>query len=312
MEESELWLGLHRPDISREEADFVIQGIAFDGGCSQRQGAALAPDYLRKRSGRNPPLTDRGEILDLNIFDAGNLNPRTGEEQDKFFQRVEKAAADIFSCGGLTGLPFPIFLGGDHSVTIPILRALQQVRGDELDSAAIIHIDSHLDICHELDGNTLSHGSTHRRGWELDLFSAEETYFIGIRSMEEQEVRFLQDKSTSIYGAEKIFERGIENVAVEIRQEIEAEAVYITLDIDALDPAFAPGTGTPVAAGLSTRQVYVLLREFAGLPLAGMDLVEVSPPWDNSEITSYAAQRLLFALIGFLTPEHKKVKMQLN
>ncbi len=306
MKESKLWRGLHRPNIAAAEADFIIQGISFDEGCSQRMGAAQAPDYLRKMSDRHPPVTEAGKVIEADIYDGGNLNPRPEEGQEDFFERVAGRATEILALSKPDASPFPIFLGGDHSITIPILKSIQKVYGDMLEGVAIIHIDSHLDLCDELDGNPLSHGSTHRRGWELELFTPEETYFVGTRSMEEQELKFLEGKNSNIYRAREISRRGAEYVAAEIINSIDVDRAYLTLDIDVLDPAFAPGTGTPVAAGPDTGQVWTLLKEFSSLSLLGMDLVEVSPPWDNSEITSYAARHLLFSMIGFLTPRDKK------
>ncbi|ACB86309.1 agmatinase [Natranaerobius thermophilus] len=314
MSRRSLWRGLYRKDFSPGEADFTILGIPFDKGCSFREGTCSGPEYIRSSSDRNPPVTEDGAQLTASVCDMGNIPFQdVFETQRDYFEKVQDQVEEIFKAKYLQNdHMFPIFLGGDHSITIPLLRAIDQVyKGDEED-IAIIHFDTHLDICDTLDENPLSHGSTHRRGWELDVFKPEHTYFVGIRCSEAQEHNFLHGKQTNIVTAKQIFMEGPLKMAQQIADLVGNRKTYLTLDIDVLDPAFAPGTGTPVAGGLSSRELLIMLEELSKLNLIGMDLVEVSPPWDNSEITLYSAQKIIFEMMGYMAPKDKKGDSILN
>ncbi len=308
MQNSNLWRGLHDPETTEEKADFLILGIPFDEGCSFRQGTKEGPDYLRKGSDRNPPFTEDGIKLSAKIHDSGDIiYYSTSETQAQYFDRVQAKAETIFHTSAKDNTGFPFFIGGDHSVTIPILKAANEVYNEEQD-IAIIHLDSHLDVCDTIDGNPLSHGSTHRRSWELDSFSPKNTYFLGIRCSEQQEHEFLSDKSTNIVTAKEMYKKTPVSVAKQVVEKIGDIPVYLTFDIDVLDPAYAPGTGTPVSGGISTREALIMLEQFSKLSLIGMDLVEVSPRWDNSEITLYSANKILFEMMGFITSKPKQIQ----
>lgn len=287
-----IWAGLNNPKLDIGEADAVVLGLPFDGAASYRKGAAQAPDRIRSISTHIPPTTEEGRLLTaLELRDLGNLEPGT-LSQEAYFSEVEAAAARLF------GRTCPFFIGGDHSVTIPLLKAAARVFQAPL---GVIHMDAHPDLCEELAGNPLSHGCTHRRALEFPFIELQNIYFVGIRSFEPQELEFLEGREANIYTASALYNRGVRQVAEEICRKLSPlRHIYITLDIDFLDPAAAPGTGTPKPGGFTTREMLELLQIFARLPIIGMDVVEVSPPLDHADITSFAAQRAITEMWGHL------------
>jgi len=196
-----------------------------------------------------------------------------------------------------------VWLGGDHSVTLPILRALKAQQGQPL---AVIHFDAHCDTWTEHFGETSGHGTWVYEAMQEGLVVDECFTQIGIRSAGERAAReYVRERGGQIFTARDL--RGLassaqlEPVVAAIRRRLQAHGrppVYLSLDIDCLDPAFAPGTGTPEPGGLSTAQVMTLLEDLADLPFAGMDCVEVSPPYDHAELTSYAAASFVWTYLA--------------
>jgi len=287
-----IWNGLNNPALSPEEADILILGIPFDGAASYRKGAAEGPDRIRSISDHIEPTTEAGQRMNkIKVLDLGNME-QAGMSQKDYFIKIEEKATEMFASG------FATFLGGDHSVSIPLLNAAAGIWGNNL---GVIHLDAHLDLCHELGGNLLSHGSTHRRVMEENNQSLDQTWFVGIRSFEQQELDFIEDKKINIITAAEMVRTGLEKSAARAITGLQGcKAVYLTIDIDFLDPAYAPGTGTPKPGGFSTRELFSLLEQFSTLPLIGMDVVEVAPPLDHSDITSFAAQRAITEMWGRL------------
>ncbi len=280
-----LWGGLHRPGITRQEADILLWGIPFDGAASFRKGAAEAPRAIRNITFSICPTTEDFEVMDIKLLDCGDL---FGADQETLFAAVESEAEALVRSG-----KFFTFIGGDHSVTIPILRGMDRALSGEL---GIVHIDAHFDLCDELGGNRLSHGCTQRRALELQHVSGlENLFFVGIRSAETCEADFLRERDANVIGAGEYRRIGTEEVLKRIEEKMRFYgSVYVTIDIDALDPAFAPGTGTPQFGGLDSRELLDLLRGlFKRLPVVGFDLVEVAPPLDAGEITLFAARKIL-------------------
>lgn len=279
------WNGLHNPKLKIGEADVVVLGLPFDKATSFRKGAAEAPDRIRLISGHISPTTEDGRSLSgLNVLDLGNLDPEDTDQND-YFKKVENRAVALFKES------FPTFIGGDHSVSIPLLKAATSIWGDKL---GVVHLDAHLDLCGELNGNLLSHGCTHRRVIEDSAMTFDNICFVGIRSYEQQELEHIEGQRVNIFKADEMYRQGIEKTVEKIIKKLQhCEVFYLTLDIDFLDPAAAPGTGTPKPGGFSTRELFTLLRELAGLKFIGMDVVEVSPPLDHNDITSFAAQRAI-------------------
>ncbi len=280
-----IWNGLHDSNLKPEEADVVVLGLPFDKAVSFRRGAAEAPDRIRLISGHISPTTEDGDsIARLKVLDLGNLSPE-GLDQEEYFRKIEDKAAGLFRKS------FPTFIGGDHSVSIPLITAAAKIWGDKL---GVIHLDAHMDLCGELEGNRLSHGCTHRRVTESRNLPLENICFVGIRSFEQQELDYLEGRGANIFKAAHIYRQGIKQTVESVKQVLKnCEVFYLTLDIDFLDPAYAPGTGTPKPGGFTTRELFTFLRDFSSLRFIGMDVVEVSPPLDHNDITSFAAQRAI-------------------
>ena len=282
------WCGLNRPDMPLEEADTVLLGIPFDGGASYRTGAAQAPDMLRANTLQSTPCTERLEWFDtFNVVDAGNF-PLTMEDREEVFAGIQK-----FVCGLVKAGRKITMIGGDHSVTIPVERGID----DALDEPfGIIHIDAHMDLCDALEGDKLSHGNTERRALELkNIQGFENLYFIGIRSIEPDEFELYKNNPIQVKTAYDCYAEGIESVAKDCIDKMSRyNKIYLTFDIDALDPAYAAGTGTPQFGGLTSRMALTLLNMlFEALPIIGFDVVEIAPPLDPSLASMYAGRKLI-------------------
>jgi agmatinase len=277
-----------------DDAPIGLLGIPFDSAVSFRPGAALAPASLRRYSQFVTPITEEGKRLsNVRIRDYGDVDRDL--DWERFFKSVETAAKTALRH------PFALFLGGDHSVTIPLHRAFAEVVNAPW---GIIHIDAHTDLMDSYMGHPWSHACTARRALELPGMSPDRLSFFGIRSFEEHELVFLEENpSVGLYSARWMHRNGVDAAATEaIRRMAGLEPIYLTLDIDCLDPAYAPGTGTPEAGGLTTRDLMEFLRLlFAALPIRVMDVVEIAPPLDSSDITTVAALKLLYEVFGWKT-----------
>jgi len=282
-----LWAGLNRPGAT--SPDITIIGIPYDGAVCYRRGAALGPDRIREVSTNVPPVLETGEILDdLVIRDDGNLT--WGDDFVAGFpsieQEIEKRARQSFV----------LTLGGDHSIAIPVHRAYDKLTSGPI---GLIFVDAHTDLSDQFDGSDYSHACPLRRTMELAHFSPKDTILIGTRCFEKEGLRFIQKHQIKVYPAYEVAERGMRVIAKEIVERMAAlSSVYLSIDIDVLDPAFAPGTGIPDAGGLTPRDIMTLIRSLDSLPLVGADLVEVAPPLDISDITSFAALKIITELFG--------------
>lgn len=277
-----LWSGLACDDPS---AEVGVLGVPFDGAVSFRRGTAFAPARLRELTPHLCPCDQEGRPLALRVRDYGDV--LIDLEWSRYFQAVEEQALAVLRH------PLALFLGGDHSVTIPLLRAF----GRTVEGFGLVHFDAHPDLCDVFEGHRWSHACTARRALELPNLRPEHLVFVGLRSFVREEWDFVQaHREIPIYTARQCYERGIRAVAQEVVERLRGlPAVYFTLDIDGLDPAFAPGTGTPEGAGLTTRELLELVRAlFRHLPVRAMDVVEVSPPLDTSDITSFAALKAVY------------------
>lgn len=283
-----LWADLHRPGSLPSEATFTVIGFPYDQSASGRQGEAYAPMHLRRWSHHLPPVTeDRTRLTALSVCDLGDI---AIENQERDFDR----ARDL-----IAGLPnIPILLGGDHSVTIPILQAQRQrFAGKRL---GVLWLDAHADLCDVFDGSSLSHACVLRRGLEAGI-EQQDVCLVGVRSWELPELDWVENGRLNVYPMPLIAERGIAAVAAEVKTKLAGcDAVHISLDIDCLDPAAAPGTGIPDAGGMTVREVLSVIKAMQGLPLAGLDVVEVCPPLDPSEATVFAALKIIMEFMGVI------------
>jgi agmatinase len=289
-----LWADLHRPDLTPSEADFSVIGIPFDGLASARKGARLGPGRIRFWSQHTTPFSeDRTRLKGLRICDLGDIQV-TDPERD--FEAIQNRIA------GLENIP--IVLGGDHSVTIPVFRGQRERFRDK--RLGVLWLDAHPDLCDEFNGSKLSHACVLPRGLESGLV-ARDVCLVGLRSWEEQEIELIENGGLNVYTAAEVAERGIKAVAADVRRVLsQCEAIQLSVDIDCLDPAFAPGTGIPDSGGLSPRDVITVLKSLQGLPLVGLDLVEVAPPLDPSEATVFAALKMIMEFAALIAREKQE------
>ena len=267
-------------------AEAGVLGVPFDGAVSYRRGTAFGPAKLRELTPHLAPCAEEGQPLTLRVRDYGDVPEDL--EWSRYFQDVERRAADVFHH------PLALFLGGDHSVTIPLMQAF----GRRVDGHfGVVHFDSHPDVFDTYEGHRWSHACTERRALELPGLDPQHLVFVGLRSVCQEEWDFLKTHpEIPYYTARQCHQRGIEAVAEEVVGRLQdLPAVYFTLDIDGLDPAYAPGTGTPQGGGPSTRDLLELVRMvFQRLPIRALDVVEVAPPLDHSDITSFAALKVIY------------------
>ncbi len=286
----EIWGGLNQPKLDIKEADAIVFGIPWDGSVSFRSGAKEAPSALRSITYTVAPTTERFESLEgFKIKDLGDFE---GADREQIFGQVEETVAEL-----VKEKKFFTMIGGDHSVTIPVLKGINKA----VDKAfGIIHIDAHFDLCEALGGDTLSHGCTERRALELEnVTGPENLFFIGIRSVEPQELEFIQKTPVPVVSARDYSKMGTAAVIEKAKVALaHLDAIYITLDIDALDPAYAPGTGTPQLGGLTARELLDLLEGLFELPVIGFDVVEVAPALDASWTSVFAARKIVMECWG--------------
>lgn len=279
-----------------DTADVNIMGITFDGAASVGKGAAMGPEQIRKCTEVLPPVNQTGDFFrELKVYDAGDVE--FSLDWQKYYADVESEAVKLLETG-----KFCIFLGGDHSVTIPLSRAIRKVHPDK--KIGFIHFDSHPDLCDEYEGSKWSHACPLRRVVE-DVIAPGDLAQVGIRSYEYEEIEFFAEHpELTVIKAYDIFQDGYKAAADKLVQKFaDYDFVYITLDIDVLDPAFAPGTGTPEAGGLSSRELMYIINELMNrTPVKAMDIVEVSPPLDTeNQITSWAAAKIIYEVFADLS-----------
>ena len=280
-----LWADLHRPDLSPAEADFTVIGVPYDGAACARKGAALGPERIRFWSTHLTPFSeDRIRLGDIRISDLGDI-PITDQVRD--FELVREKVATLPNV--------PIVLGGDHSISIPVFQAqCERYQGGRL---GVLWVDAHPDLCDVFTGSKFSHACVLRRALEFGI-KPQEVCLVGVRSWEDQEIDLIENGGLNVYTSAEVAERGMKSVASRVYSKLsDCDAVHISLDIDCLDPAFAPGTGIPDSGGLTSREVITLIKSLRGLPLVGLDIVEVSPPIDPSEATVFAALKIIMEYI---------------
>jgi len=280
-----IWAGLNKPDLTMKESDIVVFGIPYDGGVSFRAGAKDGPAALRNITYTITPTTEFFEdISALRIHDLGDF---TEPNRDDLFTDVENKVCRI-----VKEKKFFTMIGGDHSTTIPVLRGINKALNEPF---GIIHIDAHFDLCDDINGDRLSHGCTERRALELEnVTSTENIFFIGIRSIEMDELDFRNKNKIRVIGAHDCNKLGTSAVAETVKVKLAPfKHIYITIDIDCLDPAYAAGTGTPQFGGLSSRELLDLLKDLFDLPVIGFDVVEIAPKLDQSLTSVFAGRKII-------------------
>ncbi|MFP5336136.1 MAG: agmatinase [Actinomycetes bacterium] len=276
-----------REDV--EDYHVAVVGVPFDAGVTYRPGARFGPSYIRQGSRLlrpyNPAL-DVAPFSGVQVVDAGDVvaNPFSIEDA---MQQIEAGVRELSADGRNV-----VLLGGDHTIALPTLRALRAQHGP----IALVHFDAHLDTWDTYFDAPYTHGTPFRRAWEEGLLDAGRTTHVGIRGSLYSEKDLVDDEQMdfSIVHARDMDRLGADRVVTMLRERVGDAPVYVSIDIDVLDPGFAPGTGTPEAGGLSSRELLAIVRGFAGANVVAGDVVEVSPPYDHAEITAIAAANLAY------------------
>jgi len=286
------FLGVERANA---DAAICVAGVPFDLGTSNRPGARFGPAAIRQASrmlvdGDHP--ASWAEIERLDLADIGDFRIAHGDIQGTLAKIEEQAAS----------LQHLVALGGDHTITLALLRALARRKGP----LGLMHFDGHVDTWPKSFGLPFGHGSPFYHAIEEGLIEPRRTIQIGIRSPMHREIfDWTVGKGVTIVSAEEVHETGPQAVANRARDVVGSGPAYLSFDVDALDPAFAPGTGTPEIGGLATWQARAILRRVSGLNFAGMDVVELSPPYDVAEITALAAATMAWDYLALLAPHVK-------
>ncbi len=275
--------------------DVAILGIPMDIGTSWRSGTRFGPKQIRSESAMIRPYnmaTKAAPFDSLQIADIGDLAINTFSLSDSL--SIIKDSYD----GILEQAVTPVAMGGDHSITLPILRAIAAKHGP----VALIHVDAHADVNDEMFGERETHGTVFRRAYEEKLILPDKTFQIGIRGSGYAADDFTEAQGWGFrqFPAWELWQQNLTEIGSQIRKTIGDHPVYITYDIDSLDPAYAPGTGTPEIGGLTTPQALQLIHALHGVNVVGCDLVEVSPPYDPSGNTALTAANILFELLCIL------------
>lgn len=278
-------------------ADVVVLGVPFDSGVSYRPGARFGPGHIRAASKLLRPYNpaqDATPFASRQVADHGDIgvNPF---DIPQALETIESTVAELRSDGAAV-----LTLGGDHTIALPILRAIAKEEGP----VAVLHFDAHLDTWDTYFGAPFTHGTPFRRASEEGLLDLERCQHVGIRGplYSKQD---LEDDATlgfQIVRADDYEADGTASIIERIRRRVSGGPVYVSIDIDALDPAHAPGTGTPEAGGLTSRELLNTLRGLVGQNLVGADIVEVAPAYDHAEITGIAAAHVGYELLSLLSP----------
>jgi agmatinase len=277
--------------------DVALLGVPFDSGTSYRSGARLGPREIRAQSSLIRPYSYFQKISPferLTIVDAGDVDaPPVGIEAA--YAAIDAAVDRIVSAGAT-----PLVVGGDHSISLPVLRAVARTHGP----LALVQFDAHIDTWGDYFGGKYFHGSPFRRAIEEGLIVPSEYVQVGIRGPmygEEADFAFQRQHAVTTIDIRQVKTEGVDKVAARIRSLVRGRPLYVTFDIDSVDPAYAPGTGTPEVGGLTSFETQELVRGLAGLPLAGCDVVEVAPPFDGpGQITALLAANIMFEFLGVL------------
>lgn len=275
-----------------DNADVAIVGMPFDSGVSYRPGARFGPSHVREASRLLRPFnpaTGTSPFASQQVVDAGDfaINPFDIEEAisniTRSYDRLSEQVNRI------------VTIGGDHTITLAILRSLYAKHGQ----ISVVHFDAHLDTWDSYFGADYTHGTTFRRASEEGLLDPEGCMHIGIRGPL-YAAKDLTDDSTigfQIFSSIEFQELGVDEAIKKMHNRVGKRPVYISIDIDVLDPAHAPGTGTPEPGGLTSRELLSIIRATAGMNIIGADIVEVAPAYDHAQITGIAASHVMYEMV---------------
>lgn len=277
------------------DLDVGIFGVPFDLGTSNRPGARFGPRGIREESVMIRPynMATRAAPFDsLRIDDLGDVATNAFDKDDSI-ARIE-AFADNLLAHGLT----TVAIGGDHTIVLPMLRAMKKIHGP----VGMVHVDAHTDINDEMFGEKIAHGTPFRRAVEEGLLDCDRVVQIGVRGTgyTADDFDWSRQQGFRVVQAEECWHTSLEPLMADVREKLGGGPVYLSFDIDGLDPAYAPGTGTLEIGGLTTPQGIEVIRGCYGLDIVGCDLVEVAPIYDVSGMTSRIAADLIYEMLCVL------------
>jgi agmatinase len=284
-----------------DRCDVAVVGVPFDSGVTFRPGARFGPIAVRQASRllRNyHPALDVHPFAEQQVADAGDIACTPFDIQEAIGQ-IEAGANALFE-----RTAHFVAIGGDHTIALPLLRAFKKRHGP----AALLHFDAHLDTWDTYFGASYTHGTPFRRAFEEGLLLEDHSVHVGIRGplFSPQDLADDARFGFRIVTAMDFEELGVRGVVERVRERIGASPLYVSIDIDVLDPGAAPGTGTPEAGGLTSRELLGVLRGLRGLRLLAADLVEVAPAYDHAEITAMAASHVAYELLALLAPARSR------
>ncbi|AKS35959.1 agmatinase [Mycolicibacterium goodii] len=276
--------------------DIAVVGVPFDSGVTYRPGARFGPSAIREASRLLKPYhpaLDVSPFAQAQVVDAGDLGVNPFD--------IDEAVGQIRD--GVTGLldrpqQRVVLLGGDHTIALPALQALHAVHGP----VALVHFDAHLDTWDTYFGAPCTHGTPFRRASEQGLIVKGHSAHVGIRGSLYDRADLLDDESLgfTVVHCRDIDRIGVDGVISRIHERVGEHPVYVSIDIDVLDPAFAPGTGTPEIGGMTSRELVAVLRAMRGLNIVGADIVEVAPAYDSGDVTAVAGANLAYEMITLM------------
>lgn len=272
--------------------DVALVGVPMDLGVTNRSGARFGPRAVRnvERVGPYSHVLDEVPRGVLKAADIGDVPMRSRFSLTESLEDIESFYKQIVGAGVI-----PLSIGGDHSITYPILKAI-----GEKEPVGMVHIDAHMDTGGAFEGEKFHHGGPFRQAVLAGVLDPDRCVQIGIRGSSEINGEFSYESGMTVIHAEDVERQGVDAIADIARQVVGDDAFYITIDVDGIDPAYAPGTGTPEIGGLTPLQVQIMLRELKGLNIVGGDVVEVAPQYDPTTNTAHVAAQLLFELFALL------------
>ena len=285
-----------------DDYDVAVVGVPWDSGVTYRPGARFGPSAIRQASRLlrpyNPAL-DVQPFRDAQVVDAGDVAANPFDIPRAIDETREGLAALITPAGR------PVLsLGGDHTMALPALQAMHSVHGP----LALVHFDAHLDTWNTYFDAPYTHGTPFRRASEQGLIVQGHSAHVGIRGSlyDRQDLLDDQELGFTIVHCRDIDRIGVDGIVERVVDRVGDHPVYVSIDIDVLDPAFAPATGTPEAGGMTSRELLGVLRAMRELRLVGADIVEVSPVYDHAEVTAVAAANIAYELVTIMSEKAKK------
>jgi agmatinase len=275
--------------------DVAIVGVPFDSGVSYRPGARFGPAHIRQSSRLLRPYNPELAILPFGaqqVVDAGDLavNPF---DIGQAIAQIEAGATELTAAGARL-----LTLGGDHTIALPLLRVMHAMHGP----IAVLHFDAHIDTWDTYFGEPYTHGTPFRRASEEGLLDRDHCLHIGIRGplYNTDDLPDSANLGFDTIHCTELDELGVSGTITRMRERLDDRPIYVSVDIDVLDPAHAPGTGTPEAGGMTSRELLAVLRGLEGAHLVSADIVEVSPAYDHAEITGIAAAHVGYELLSVM------------